>query len=133
MDNFSNPARGVGPRVLLVDDQPDQVEMYHFALADAGFTVVEAENGAQAIERARLHHPDVIVLDLRLPDISGWDVCSTLKTDPRTADIPIIILTAAASALLPQQAADAGCAAHLLKPCYPEDLTQAVRDVLSAT
>ena len=131
MEYPSNPARGVGARVLLVDDQPDQVEMYHFALADSGFVVDEAENGAQAIERARSHHPDVIVLDLRLPDMSGWEVCSALKADPQTADIPIIILTAAVSVRLPQQAAEAGCAAYLLKPCYPDDLTRAVREVLA--
>jgi CheY-like chemotaxis protein len=114
-----------------VDDQPDQVEMYHFALQDSGFIVDEAGTGNQAIQRAREAQPDVIVLDLRLPDMSGWDVCAVLKGDPRTAAIPIIILTAAASPDLAEQAADAGCAAHLLKPCYPEDLIQAVRDVLA--
>jgi CheY-like chemotaxis protein len=129
--NPSIHARGVAARVLLVDDQPDQVEMYHFALASSGFVVDAAGTGQQAIEGAREQHPDVIVLDLRLPDISGWDVCAILKGDPETASIPIIILTAAASPTLAQQAAESGCAAHLVKPCYPEDLIAAVRQVLA--
>jgi CheY-like chemotaxis protein len=120
------------PRILLVDDQPDHVEMYHFALEQAGFTVDDAENGTTAIAHARATTPDVIVLDIRLPDMSGWDVCNVLKADERTARIPIIILTAAASPTLAQQAADHGCAAHLVKPCYPDDLTQTVRQILAA-
>ena len=106
--------------------------MYQFALEHAGFTVEGAVDGATAITHARAATPDVIVLDVRLPDISGWDVCKALKADPQTKEIPIIILTAAASATLAQQALDAGCAAHLLKPCYPEDLTRTVREVLAA-
>ena len=105
--------------------------MYYFALEGAGFVVDEAGTGTQAIARAREGQPDVIVLDLRLPDMSGWDVCEVLKRDPLTAAIPVIILTAAVSPNLAEQAADAGCAAHLLKPCYPDDLIQAVRQVLA--
>jgi len=126
-----NSPRG-GARVLLVDDQPDQVEMYHFALERAGFTVDDAENGTEAIAHVRAERPDVIVLDIRLPDMSGWDVCNVLKRDPSTARIPIIILTAAASPTLGREAADHGCAAHLVKPCYPDELTQTVRQILAA-
>jgi CheY-like chemotaxis protein len=122
--------QGVGARILIVDDQPDQVEMYRIGLEYAGFTVDEAINGAAAVERAVNNPPDVIVLDIRLPDISGWDVCRILKTDPRTAAIPIIILTAAATATLAEQSAESGCAAYLLKPCLPDDLTNTVRQVL---
>jgi|SRR5688572_16679745 two-component system alkaline phosphatase synthesis response regulator PhoP len=124
--------RGVGSRILLVDDQPDQVEMYQFALEHGGFIVHEAANGTDAIARARLLRPDLIVLDLRLPDMSGWDVCAVLKGDQATAQIPIVILTAAASATLAEQAAQHGCAAHLVKPCFPEDLTKVVRQILAA-
>jgi CheY-like chemotaxis protein len=128
-----DPAPGVGPRVLLVDDQPDQVEMYQFALEYAGFAVDGAASGAAAVSRARTAKPDLIVLDLRLPDMSGWDVCSALKSDPQTAHIPIVILTAAASPTLGEEAARFGCAAHLLKPCFPEDLTATVRQILALT
>jgi CheY-like chemotaxis protein len=104
--------------------------MYQLALEIAGFDVLAAYDGRQALKSARAHLPAVIVLDLRLPDISGWKVCSDLKSDPRTAAIPIIILTAAASLTLPEQAKAARCAAYLMKPCFPDLLTRTVRDVL---
>lgn len=126
-------SRGIAARILLVDDQPDQVEMYQLALEHAGFAVEGVMNGAGAVDRALREPPDAIVLDVRLPDMTGWDVCATLKGDPRTAHVPIIILTAVASPTLSEQAARAGCAASLLKPCFPEDLTQIVRRVLAAT
>jgi len=118
------------PLVLLVDDEPDQVEMYQLALELSGFDVVAAYAGAQALEHARARMPAVIVLDVRLPDMSGWDVCAALTSDPRTQHIPIIILTAAASSTLPQQAKAAGCAAYLLKPCSPDLLTRTVQEVI---
>ena len=126
-----DPHSGVA-RILLVDDQPDQVEMYHLALEHAGFAVADAETGGEAIARAKQLRPDAIVLDVRLPDMSGWDVCNELRKDPMTARIPVIILTAAASPTLARQAAEHGCAAHLLKPCYPDDLTNTIRRVLAA-
>lgn len=124
-------AANVASLVLLVDDEPDQVEMYQLALELAGYEVASASTGGEALARTRERRPDVVVLDLRLPDITGWDVCAALQSEPRTARIPIIVLTAAAVASLPQQAAAAGCAAYLLKPCFPDQLTQAVREVIA--
>ena len=118
------------PLVLLVDDEPDQVEMYQLALEMSGFDVAAAYNGERALEAARALHPSVIVLDLRLPDISGWDVCAALKADPQTLDIPVVILTAAASPTLPQRSKAAGCAAYLVKPCFPEVLTKTLQDII---
>lgn len=118
--------------MLLVDDEPDQVEMYQLALELAGFDVVAAYTGAAGVSCARDRQPAAIVLDVRLPDRTGWDVCALLKTDQQTAQIPVIILTAAASPTLAQQAADAGCAAYLLKPCFPDQLTRTVREVIAS-
>lgn len=120
-----------GPLVLLVDDEPDQVEMYQLSLEQAGFRVVVAYNGSDATGRARDSHPDIVVLDVRLPDLSGWDVCGVLKTDPQTEHIPIVILTAAASSTLGEQAAAARCAAFLLKPCFPDQLIRTIREVIA--
>ena len=120
------------PRVLLVDDEPDQVEMYSYPLQHSGFDVVGAYSGESGVARAREARPDVIVLDVRLPDMTGWDVCAILKTDPRTEHIPIVMLTAMASPGLAQQATSAGCAAHLLKPCYPDELARTVFSIVAA-
>jgi CheY-like chemotaxis protein len=117
-------------RVLLVDDEPDQIELYRCGLEDSGFVILEANDGMTAIELARSGTPDVVVLDLRMPDLDGWEVCAALKADPRTARIPIVILTAAASATLADEAMRAGCVAHLVKPCYPSDLERTLRAVV---
>jgi CheY-like chemotaxis protein len=122
-----------GAQILLVDDDPDQVEMYRYALEDVGFVVVSASTGSEAVTRARALCPDVVVLDVRLPDMSGWEVCKVLKTDPSTGNIPVIVLTAAATATLAADAANAGCAAYLLKPCYPDELAVSIRNVLAST
>jgi len=117
-------------RVLLVDDEPDQIELYRYGLEHDGFIVLEANEGEAGIEQARSASPDVIVLDLRLPDIDGWEVSARLKADSRTARIPIVILTAAAAPRLAEEAEAAGCAAFLLKPCYPSDLARTLRTVM---
>lgn len=129
---MTEPRIMAGALVLVVDDEPDQVEMYAYALEDGGFRVETAYTGQQALARAHELVPDVIVLDLRLPDMSGWDVCGILKGDAHTKHIPIVILTAAASPNLAEQAAKAGCAAHLVKPCYPQELTDAIRSIVAA-
>ena len=120
-----------GARILLVDDELDQVEMYRYALEEAGFVVLAASTGGEAVTRARHLHPDAIVLDLRLPDITGWEVCGLLKADAGTEQIPVIILTAAATPTLATEAANAGCSGYLLKPCYPDQLVTAIRAVLA--
>jgi two-component system phosphate regulon response regulator PhoB len=119
------------PFVLIVDDEPDQVEMYRLGLEASGLRVAGAFTGADALRRARGERPLTIVLDVRLPDMSGWEVCAALKRDPRTQQIPIIILTAAAEPSLQEQAQAAGCAASLLKPCFPDELARHIRAVVA--
>jgi CheY-like chemotaxis protein len=118
------------PLVLLIDDEQEQVEMYQLSLETAGFDVISAYTGGDGVSLARARQPDAIVLDLRLPDITGWEVCGLLKTDTRTERIPVLILTAADSLSLADRAARAGCAAHLLKPCFPDQLIKILRAVL---
>jgi CheY-like chemotaxis protein len=120
-------------RVLLVDDEPDQIELYRFGLEPLGFTILEANDGLTALSLARSASPDVIVLDLRMPEMDGWQVCAALKADAATASIPIVILTAAASLKLGEQAERAGCVAYLVKPCYPKDLARTLRIVVEGT
>jgi two-component system cell cycle response regulator DivK len=114
------------PRALVVDDYDDAREMYSEFLAFKGYEVVQARNGMQAVALAGAVLPDLIILDLALPDIDGIEVTRRLKRDPATATIPIVMLTANAQAVMLEQARKAGCAAVLVKPCPPDDLLQVV-------
>lgn len=106
--------------------------MYRYGLEQEGFVVIAATDGPVAIAQARSAHPDAIVLDLRMPDMDGWEVCAQLKSDSGTSRIPIVILTAAASPALSKEVERAKCAAFLIKPCYPGDLARTLRAVIRA-
>ena len=120
------------PLVLLVDDYDDARELYGTYLAIHGYRVEEASDGHGAVEKALRLLPDIILMDLSLPGIDGWDVTSRLKRDDRTAHIPIIAFTAHA---LPKEIARAlavGCDAIITKPCLPEVLVKEIVRVLGA-
>jgi len=123
-------ARGGRPRVLLVDDYPDAREMYSEYLQYSGFDVVEASNGMEALTRAHESEPDIILMDLSLPVMDGWEATRRLKADNRTADIPVVALTGHALAGISDGARLAGCDAFITKPCLPEDLVKEIRRVL---
>jgi two-component system cell cycle response regulator DivK len=118
-------------RVLLVDDYPDAREMYSEYLAFSGFDVVEAANGMEALQRAANERPDIILMDLSLPVMDGWEATRRLKADERTADIPVVALTGHALAGFSEGARQAGCDAFVTKPCLPEDLVKEIRKVLA--
>jgi CheY-like chemotaxis protein len=120
------------PRVLVVDDYPDAREMYAEYLQFSGFDVIEAGNGMEAIARAADSAPDIILMDLSLPVMDGWEATRRLKADKTTADIPIVALTGHALAGILEGAKKAGCDAFVTKPCLPEDLVKEIRKVLSA-
>ena len=118
------------PRVLLVDDYPDAREMYSEYLEFSGFDVVEAANGMEALQRAVDEAPDIILMDLSLPVMDGWEATRRLKADERTAGIPVVALTGHALAGISEGAKKAGCDAFVTKPCLPEDLVKEIRRVL---
>ena len=120
------------PRVLLVDDYPDAREMYAEYLEYSGFEVVAAENGIEALQRAIDSAPDIILMDLSLPVMDGWEATRRLKADKRTASIPVVALTGHALAGISEGAKKAGCDAFVTKPCLPEDLVKEIRRVLEA-
>ena len=117
-------------RILLVDDYRDAREMYAEYLQFLGFDVVEASNGVEALERAVDDHPDVILMDLSLPVMDGWEATRRLKADKRTAGIPVVALTGHALAGFSEGAKRAGCDAFVTKPCLPEDLVKEINQVL---
>ena len=96
------------PRVLLVDDYPDAREMYTEYLEFSGFDVVQAGNGMEALQRAADATPDIILMDLSLPVMDGWEATRRLKADVRTASIPVVALTGHALAGISEGAKKAG-------------------------
>jgi CheY-like chemotaxis protein len=118
------------PRVLLVDDYPDAREMYSEYLQYSGFEVVEATNGIEALQSALDRAPDIILMDLSLPVMDGWEATRRLKADDRTASIPVVALTGHALAGISEGAKRAGCDAFVTKPCLPEDLVKEIRKIL---
>jgi len=118
------------PRVLLVDDYPDAREMYTEYLEFTGFDVVQASTGAEALKQAVDARPDIILMDLSLPVMDGWEATRRLKADARTEHIPVVALTGHALAGISEGAKKAGCDAFVTKPCLPEDLVKEIRRVL---
>jgi CheY-like chemotaxis protein len=117
-------------RVLVVDDYPDAREMYSEYLQFSGFEVIEASNGIEALQKAADTRPDIILMDLSLPVMDGWEATRRLKADKRTAGIPVVALTGHALAGISEGAKKAGCDAFVTKPCLPEDLLREIQRVL---
>src|SRR5689334_20119623 len=118
------------PLVLVVDDFQDNREMFAEFLSLSGFRVAEAATGREALDRAFELIPDVILMDLSLPELDGWEATRHLKHDPRTQHIPIVALTGHALADHSREAKEAGCDAFLTKPCLPEVLVVELRKML---
>jgi two-component system, cell cycle response regulator DivK len=118
------------PLVLLVEDQPELRQLYAEHLVLSGFTVIEAADGADAIARTGAHAPDVVLMDLSLPVIDGWEATRRLKADLKTAHIPVVALTAHDGSGELQRATSAGCDWFVPKPCPPDALITEVRRVL---
>jgi two-component system cell cycle response regulator DivK len=120
------------PRVLLVDDYPDARDMYGEYLEYSGYDVIQASNGMEALERAFEDQPDIILMDLSLPVMDGWEATRRLKANHRTASIPVVALTGHALAGILEGAQKAGCDAFVTKPCLPEDLVKEIKRVLES-
>ena len=119
------------PLVLLVEDQTDLRRLYAEQLTMSGFDVIEAGNGADAITSTTERGPDVVLMDLSLPGIDGWEATTRLKSNDRTAHIPVVALTAHDGAGELERATRAGCDWFVPKPCPPDALIVEVRRVLS--
>ncbi len=119
------------PIVLLVDDYPDAREMYAEYLEFSGYEIVQAGNGLEAIERAIDSHPDVILMDLSLPVMDGWEATRRLKADERTKHIPVLAVTGHALTGVSNDAKAAGCDGFITKPCLPEDLVAEIKKALA--
>jgi CheY-like chemotaxis protein len=118
-------------RVLVVDDEPDVLLLCRLNLQQRGHELLEASEGGRALELAREAHPDVIVLDLMMPGITGYDVLEALQGDDATSDIPVLVLTAKSLRADRERSHGLGAAAFLTKPFLPNELCEMVDSLLT--
>lgn len=117
-------------KILVVDDEPDAVDLIAFNLKNAEYRVATAADGAEAIRKARSFSPDLIVLDLMLPQIDGLEVCKLLRKDPQTSSVPIIMLTAKAAEIDRVLGLEMGANDYLTKPFSPRELLLRIKNQL---
>ena len=120
------------PRILLVDDELSMIKIVERRLGVEGFAVVTAMDGHEALTKAQTEHPDLIILDLKLPLINGDEVCRRLKQDPECYKIPVILFTAKAQETEEQMARGCGAQAYVRKPFHVQELLEQVRTLLAA-
>ena len=118
-------------KILLVDDEPDALEILGFKLREAGFTPIFAKDGTRALAAARDERPDLIVLDLMLPEVDGLEVCKILRRDPLTSAIPILMLTARAAEMDRVLGLELGADDYVTKPFSPRELVIRIRKLLA--
>lgn len=113
-------------KILVVEDNEDNLTVLCDELEYVGYEVISAANGEEAIEKTFTERPDLILMDISIPVIDGWEVTRRLKTDPKTENIPIIALTAHAMAGDAEKAKAAGCDGYIAKPCTPDEVAAKV-------
>jgi DNA-binding response OmpR family regulator len=118
------------PKILVVDDEPDAVDLIKFNLKGAGYDVLTAADGDEALKKARALLPDLIVLDLMLPEVDGLEVCKILKRDQRVATTPILMLTAKAAEIDRVLGLELGADDYVTKPFSPRELVLRVKKLL---
>jgi len=117
-------------KILLVDDEKDLVRSVSFRLEDAGYDVIVAWDGQEALEKAKSEMPDLIILDLMLPKMNGYKVCGLLKADLRYNKIPILMFTARAQEADRKMSEEVGANAYVTKPFEPEILFAKIEELL---
>lgn len=117
-------------RVLVVDDEVYIAHILEFSLGMEGFDVVTASSGLEALELLATEHPDLVVLDIMMPGVDGYEVCSRIRQGQQHRDLPIVMLSANHGEAEKQRAMDEGANAYLTKPFRPAELVQVIRGLL---
>jgi CheY-like chemotaxis protein len=118
-------------KILIAEDEPDIRELVAFTLRFAGHEVVASSNGEEAVQLASQEMPDLILMDVRMPRMTGYDACRIMKASPLLKDIPIVFLSAKGQDSEIQTGLEAGAEEYLLKPFAPDQLTERVNDILA--
>ncbi len=118
------------PKILIAEDEPDIRELVAFTLRFAGYEVVTASNGEEAVQMASRELPDMALMDVRMPRMTGYDACRLMKANPELKDIPVVFLSAKGQDSEIATGLAAGAEEYLLKPFAPDQLTERVRAIL---
>jgi DNA-binding response OmpR family regulator len=117
-------------KIMIADDEPDIRDLVAFTLRFAGYDVSAFNNGAEVVEAAPREMPDLILMDVRMPRMTGYEACTALKADPRVAKIPVVFLSAKGQEAEIQTGLSLGAVDYLLKPFAPDELMTRVRELL---
>ena len=118
-------------KILIAEDERDIRDLVAFTLRFAGYEVAAAANGEEAVAMASKENPDLILMDVRMPRMTGYDACRILKANPEMKDIPIVFLSAKGQESEIQTGLEVGAEEYLLKPFAPDQLTERVKDILA--
>ena len=117
-------------RILVVEDEPDFLELLRIHFKDEGFAIATAKNGVDAVRKARSLQPDLILLDVMLPELDGFAVCEILRNDAATASIPVIMVTGLCGQLTRCAGIESGATEFVTKPTSPEFIVSKVKETL---
>jgi len=117
--------------VLVVDDEPDIVKLVEISLKLSNFDVITALSGPMALEILKTKRPDLVLLDIMMPEMSGYEVCQKIKSDPNTRDLPVVMLTAKGQKGDAEKGLDVGADDYIIKPFDPYDLGEQITRILS--
>jgi DNA-binding response OmpR family regulator len=120
-------------QILVAEDERDIRDLITFTLQFAGFDVEAAMNGAEAVEKAKAIKPDLILMDVRMPKMTGYEACTALKAEPEVADIPVVFLSAKGQESEINEGLGVGGVDYILKPFAPEELIAQVKRILAET
>jgi two-component system alkaline phosphatase synthesis response regulator PhoP len=118
-------------KILIAEDERDIRDLVAFTLRFAGYEVVAASNGEEAVQLALREIPDLILMDVRMPRMTGYEACQQIKKEPTIQNIPVVFLSAKGQDAEIQTGLDAGAAEYMLKPFAPDQLTEKVRSLLA--
>jgi len=117
-------------KIVIAEDEPDIRALITFTLRFAGHEVVSAANGAEAVDAVRREKPDIVLLDVRMPRLTGYEACRRLKADEATRDIPIVFLSAKGQEAEVKEGLEAGAIDYILKPFAPDQLISRLQEIL---
>jgi DNA-binding response OmpR family regulator len=118
-------------KILVVDDEVNITQILEFSIGAEGFEVISAQNGEEAIEKARKEQPDLIILDIMMPKIDGYEACRILKANPLTRNIPVVLLTAKGRDIDKRLGYEVGATDYIVKPFSPSKLVERIQQLLS--